>query len=643
MEDRVGQHFGQYHLIEKLGAGGFAEVYLGEHVHLKTLAALKILQTQLSGEEINTFREEARTLAHLNHPHIVRVLDFGIEHSIPYLVMDYAPNGTLRQRHAKGTPLPLSTIIFYVTQVAEALQYIHDAGLIHRDIKPENMLIDLRQNILLSDFGVALISQQSISQHTQEPVGTVAYMSPEQIIGKPRFASDQYSLAVVVYEWLTGERPFRGSFPELYGQHLNAPPPPLRARLPMISPEVEEAVNRALSKDPQRRFATIQAFAGALEAANEPANKAFPAPFRQPVPVTPPPAPETPPPMPFAMPELPLPAELALRAPVKLRPPLLAEQQELGTPVRQQQQQKSPPPGQGSLDKARPGVYPVQRETLAIVNATQPMMVLVPQAPPERRRYKRLLAFEIGKYPITNSDYRRFVTETGHKPPLDWTNGIFPLKRSTHPVIGISQEDAQAYCQWLSDWTEQEYRLPTTIEWEWAASGPKAPQYPWGNRFEAERCNTKEARIGTTTPVEKYSTSMSFCGAHDMSGNVSEIVLSEKSLARSLAIVLGETLMVVLALSLLILLLPLVIFAVAGKVSEVLDGHFILVSLLVVLLIEILSLITAAIGVVKERSRIETRGGSWKELSDKATCFFAVRQKKIDPRATGFRLVRKLE
>jgi len=270
MAERVGQHLGNYRLISLLGEGGFAEVYLGEHIHLGTQAAIKILHTQLTSNELEQFRLEARTIAHLEHPHIVRVLDFGIEGKTPYLVMSYAPNGTLRQRHPKGTVLPVMMIVSYVKQIAEALQYAHDEKLIHRDIKPENMLIGRRNEVLLSDFGIALLAQTSLYQSTQDVIGTVAYMAPEQIQGKPRPASDQYALGIVVYEWLSGDRPFRGSFTELCAQHMFASPPPLREKSATISPEVEQVVQTALAKDPKQRFASVKAFATALEQASEP-------------------------------------------------------------------------------------------------------------------------------------------------------------------------------------------------------------------------------------------------------------------------------------------------------------------------------------------------------------------------------------
>ena len=209
MADRVGQQLGNYRLIRLLGRGGFADVYLGEHVHLDINAAIKVLHTQLTDEDIALFRSEARTLARLIHPQIVRLLDFGIENNIAFLVMDYAPNGTFRERYPRHTTLPLPSIITYVLQVADALQFAHEERLIHRDIKPENMFLGRRNEVVVGDFGIAVLSKSTRSRNLQDISGTVEYMSPEQLHGKPSRASDQYSLAIVVYEWLTGEVPFR--------------------------------------------------------------------------------------------------------------------------------------------------------------------------------------------------------------------------------------------------------------------------------------------------------------------------------------------------------------------------------------------------------------------------------------------------
>jgi serine/threonine protein kinase/limonene-1,2-epoxide hydrolase len=264
---RIGQQLGHYRLIRLLGQGGFAEVYLGEHIHLNTQAAIKVLRTQIARDDVASFRTEARTIAHLKHPNIVPILDFGVENDTPFLVMEYAPAGNLRQRHPRGIPLPLPILLPYVKQVASALQYAHIYNLIHRDVKPENMLLNYKNDILLSDFGIALVIQSTPSQSTKEPAGTWAYMAPEQIQGRPCAASDQYALGIVVYEWLTGVLPFQGNYVEVASQHLKATPPPMSEKLPTVLPDVEKVVLISLAKDPKQRFGSAQAFANALEQA----------------------------------------------------------------------------------------------------------------------------------------------------------------------------------------------------------------------------------------------------------------------------------------------------------------------------------------------------------------------------------------
>jgi len=163
MVDCVGQKLGNYRLIKLLGKGGFADVYEGEHVYLKTPAAIKVLQIQPTDEAFDKFLAEARTIARLTHPNIVPVLEFGIENDMPFLVMGYASYGSLRQRHPFGSVLPAVTILPYVKQVAIALQYAHERKIIHRDVKPENMLLGQSQVLMLSDFGIATTAH---SMHT---------------------------------------------------------------------------------------------------------------------------------------------------------------------------------------------------------------------------------------------------------------------------------------------------------------------------------------------------------------------------------------------------------------------------------------------------------------------------------------------
>ncbi len=265
----ISRQLGNYHLTRLLGRGGFAEVYLGEHLYLKNQAAIKVLRTSLSDEEVDQFLREAQTLARLNHPNIVRVIDFAVEHGTPFLVMEYAQRGTLRNMYPPGSFLSLETTVAYIKQIASALQYAHNHQVIHRDVKPENLLLNMQQQVMLSDFGIALFTPSPQQLSTHEMAGTIPYMSPEQIHGRTGFASDQYSLAIIAYEWLCGVRPFDGAPWQIAYQQVSVPPPCLREHDPSLPEAVEAVVLKALAKDPRERYVSVQLFAQALERASQ--------------------------------------------------------------------------------------------------------------------------------------------------------------------------------------------------------------------------------------------------------------------------------------------------------------------------------------------------------------------------------------
>src|SRR5712692_3674692 len=289
----INEQLGNYRVLRLLGRGGFADVYLGQHLYLKSYAALKVLRTSLEDEDVTRFMTEAQTLARLVHPQIVRVLDFDVIRGSPLLVMEYSPGGTLRQRHPRGECLSLETTVTYVKQIAAALHYAHNHDVMHRDVKPENMLSGDHQVVRLSDFGLALLAPSPEQLSTQGMSGTIPYMAPEQLQGKPRPASDQYALGIVAYEWLCGVRPFEGNYWQLAHQHISVPPPPLREKDPSLPASVEAVVLKALAKDPQQRYGSVQLFAQAFEQAAQAAardlSEAFEAttPLRAVSPVTP--------------------------------------------------------------------------------------------------------------------------------------------------------------------------------------------------------------------------------------------------------------------------------------------------------------------------------------------------------------------
>lgn len=263
--ERVGQQLGNYRLLRLLGKGAFADVYLGEHLYLHTSVAIKILRTRVDESALANFITEARLASHLVHPHIIRVLDFGLQVEVPFLVMDYAPFGNLRQLHPRGAVVSLPTVASYVKALASGLQYAHKQHLIHRDLKPENVLLGSNHEILLSDFGLALLTSEADYMRINERFGTLAFMAPEVILGQPCPSSDQYALAVMAYEWLSGQPPFGGSVDKLADAHLYDVPPSLCARNPAIPLSVEQVVFTGMSKEPALRFPDVITFARALE------------------------------------------------------------------------------------------------------------------------------------------------------------------------------------------------------------------------------------------------------------------------------------------------------------------------------------------------------------------------------------------
>lgn len=260
---------GNYKITGFLGKGGFAQVYLGEHIYLKTHAAIKVLNSELANEvDKRAFHAEARLLAGLRHPHIVRVLDFGVKEGRPFLAMEYASHGTLRQHFPVGVSVPLNEVVPCVLQIANALQYVHNRKLIHCDVKPGNILLGPRNEVWLSDFGIARSTQCEYRQNQYSLQGTVAYAAPEQYFGKLVPASDQYALAVMVYEWLCGHLPFQGSDQHICDQHLYSQPISLREMLPSLAPAIDRVILKALAKNPQKRFSNILDFARTLKQAS---------------------------------------------------------------------------------------------------------------------------------------------------------------------------------------------------------------------------------------------------------------------------------------------------------------------------------------------------------------------------------------
>ena len=268
MQDLIGKAWGRFQIIEERGRGGMAVVYKAYDGILQRTVALKVLLPLLAAnEEFNQrFHREAITAANLKHPNIVVIYDVGSHEKFQYIVMEYLEGPTLQQEVRQKGALPFTRVMYIVGQLADALDYAHQQGLVHRDVKPANIIIGTQDHITLTDFG--LVKAASSSKITGEgaAMGTLKYMSPEQAVGKKLdFRSDIYSLGVVVYEMLVSEPPFTGTTPyQTLHELIYEPPPPPSRRNPRVKPEVEQVVLQALAKEPARRFRTSGQFARAL-------------------------------------------------------------------------------------------------------------------------------------------------------------------------------------------------------------------------------------------------------------------------------------------------------------------------------------------------------------------------------------------
>jgi serine/threonine-protein kinase len=263
MSDWSGRTIGGYQIAEEIGQGGMAVVYRAYQSQLERWVAVKILRaTEARGEEFLTrFRREARAVAALRHPNILTVYDYGEERGTAYIVMEYVSGGTLKDCLA-GQPMEWPDAATLVMPVGRALSYAHSQGVVHRDVKPANVLLARPNWPLLADFGlVKLIGHQRGITRPGVSIGTPAYFSPEQAAGDDvDHRSDIYSLAVILYELLTGRLPFVAHSPvEMMLRRLHEPPLPPRQFNPCVSSQMEAVILRALARDPGARYPTMEA------------------------------------------------------------------------------------------------------------------------------------------------------------------------------------------------------------------------------------------------------------------------------------------------------------------------------------------------------------------------------------------------
>jgi hypothetical protein len=274
----TGTKLGQYEVQDFIGQGAMGVVYRAYHAQLDRTGAVKVMQAITPDEDsIARFRHEAQAIAHMRHPNILNVFDFGEYQGTPYMIVEYVPGGSLANR-LSGPQLDQAAALKYLRGIASGLDHAHGLGIVHRDVKPANVLLEKDDTPVIADFGLAkLLQGSSLKSMTGVTTGTPAYMAPEQVTGSHAGPpADRYSLATIAYEMLTGVIPFDGEglMEVLYAQVHRDPLPP-SARNSALNAQVDAVIMRGLAKDPAARWETSTAFVDAL--ADALAGKSVPA------------------------------------------------------------------------------------------------------------------------------------------------------------------------------------------------------------------------------------------------------------------------------------------------------------------------------------------------------------------------------
>ncbi len=561
---------GRYKIESLLGQGGMSAVYKGADPNLHRAVAIKLIHPHLSSdpEFVRRFEQEAAAVAQLRHPNIIQVFDFDHEGEVYYMVLEYLAGQTLQARLAELAAdqqrPPLADTLRVIALVCDAAAYAHQRGLVHRDLKPGNVMLDPSGQPILMDFGVARILGSQQHTATGALIGTVAYMSPEQVRGEhPDARADIYSLGVMLYEMTAGKPPFEAeSALTVMLKHLHEPAPDVRQFAGDAPEELVAVIEKALTKDPADRFQTASEMAAALRAIDqqlaeaaaraEAERKAQEEAERR--------AREKEEQERLARERAEAERLAAQRADEERRARERAEQERRAREKQEREkaeQERLARERAASEQVTRPardgaGVKPIPQPKprpalprLAwLLGAGAVVLMLIlglgwlalpglfnpPSLPsPEKmaqvpggsytvgldqgdgnhapRQPVDLETFWIDQFEVTNAEYADFLKATG-RPSLD-----FPADMADHPVQGVTWQLAAEYCQWADK------RLPTEAEWEAAARGLAGNLFPWGDDEDAV-----EHPTDGTYPVGTVPANRSEFHVYDMAGNVWEWV-----------------------------------------------------------------------------------------------------------------------
>jgi formylglycine-generating enzyme required for sulfatase activity len=588
MEGSIPTTLGKYKIVEEIGRGGFATVYQAIDTTLNRTVALKVMAAPPPGDPtfLERFWREARTAANLKHPNIVAIYEVAEIEGRYCLAMEFLPGRTLAQILQEEGALPPRRVAEMTQQLASALDYAHARGFVHRDIKPSNVIMGDQGHVTLTDFGTVKPAEGTKLTAPWMSIGTPEYMSPEQIGGlaiKP--ASDIYSLGIVCYEMLSGQVPFSGATPHVLHAHVYDLPVPLTELVAEIPEMVAEVIHHALAKRPEERFASAGEMARALTATVEAAGKSLleTAAAKKEQDKTTISLSEEQPPRPIRT-AGPPPRVLDIEAREEAIRRAIAAERERKIPA--VIEKPTPLPGVrkgfprwvaaiggillvvgllsigGIVYRSRvvavkptpapPSILATQEpvaEATTVWDKDSSVMVHVPAGDffmgssdsdasadgDEKPMHSvNLDDFWIDKYEVTNKQFARFLNEEGNQEEdsVSWMNvedegsnivyegGQYRPRSGyeDHPVTYVSWYGAQSYCQWAGK------GLPTEAQWEKAARGTGGKIWPWGNDWDEDKVNSKDAGPGHTTAVGSYPDGSSPYGCMDMAGNVWEWV-----------------------------------------------------------------------------------------------------------------------
>ncbi|MFZ5903232.1 MAG: bifunctional serine/threonine-protein kinase/formylglycine-generating enzyme family protein [Chloroflexota bacterium] len=569
MSNFIGQSLGRYHILEQLGEGGMATVYRARDMRVERDVAVKVIRTEMLSSHalervLRRFKREARALGKLSHPNIVGVIDYGEHEGMPYLVMEYLPGGTLKQKLA-GKPILWQEAARLLAPIAKALQYAHEQGIVHRDIKPSNILLTQSGEPMLADFGIASILESEATTvdltATGGVVGTPEYMAPEQGLKHASDARvDIYALGVILYEMITGRPPYRADTPLAVLLKKSTEPLPRPSRIvPNLPRNVEYALIKALQRDPKNRYQTASAFGLVLEnlAVGKPvAEDRAGVPWinlkRLALPLA----------GIFAICLVGILGVIALVNVQKEFPavPISPSAQTESVPVATSRASatistvgfSSPPPStevdQGPSSGMTMILIPAGEFAMGGGNADS-------QAKPDEfpQHDVFLNQYWIDSTEVTAKMYMACVNagvcnldafnERTTVDMLEFSDYYTNPEYENYPAVEVTWENAARYCEWAGK------RLPTEAEWEKAAHGVESRLYPWGNQWLENALNfcdlncllewhdgSANDKYKYRAPVGSFPSGASFYGLYDMAGNVWEWVAdwySESYYARS--------------------------------------------------------------------------------------------------------------